>query len=242
MKRDYSKNINCISIVIPCFNESLTIEKMLEKISNENVFGIKKEIIVVNDGSTDKTKEILQKHAKKIKIVNFKKNNGKSFALQKGFEQSTGDIVIVQDADLEYDPKEYESLIKPILLDKADVVYGSRFIGEKPHRVLYYWHSLMNKFLTNFSNVLTNINLTDMETGYKVFRGEIIRELAPKIRSKGFGFEPEITAKISKNKKIRIYEVGISYYGRTYEEGKHINWKDGVRAVWYILKYNVLQK
>ncbi len=228
-----------ISIVIPCFNEEKTIGIVLEKVIEAKVFGLKKEIVVVDDGSTDQTKKVLKKYQEKIKIINLKNNRGKGAALRRGFLETKGDIVLVQDADLEYEPKEYETLIEAIVLGKADVVYGSRFTGDKAHRVIYFWHAVMNKVLTWLSNVMTDINLTDMETGFKAFKGDIIRNLAPKLESERFGIEPEMTAKLSKIKNIRFYEVGISYFGRTYEEGKHIKWQDGVKAVWEIIKYNL---
>lgn len=231
-----------LSIVIPCYNESKTIEKLLRLVEKVEIGNIKKEIIIVDDGSKDGTREILEKYRTKngYLVIFHEKNKGKGGALKTGFLKSTGEIVLVQDADLEYDPNEYQLLLEPILEDKADVVYGSRFMGGRPHRVVYYWHSVMNKTLTTFSNMLTNINLTDMETCYKVVKGDIIRALASKLESQRFGIEPEITAKLAKIKGIRFYEVGISYYGRTYEEGKHINWKDGVRAIWEIIKFNLL--
>jgi glycosyltransferase involved in cell wall biosynthesis len=230
-----------LSIIIPAYNEEKTIEKILEKIENSNI-EFKKEVIIVNDGSSDGTRNILKKLEDKHKIVNHEKNNGKGAALKTGFEKITGDIVIIQDADLEYDPSEYERLIKPIIDNKADVVFSSRFISSEPHRVFYFWHYLGNKLLTFLSNVFTNLNLTDIESGYKVFRKEIIDEIYPKLRSKRFGFEPEIVARVSKlarKNKCRVFEVGISYSGRTYEEGKKIGWKDGLEAVWCIIRYNL---
>jgi len=233
-----------LTIVIPCYNEEKTIKELLQKVFNADSAGLKKEIIIVDDASNDGTRKILKEKdiKSKCKILLHEKNLGKSSALKTAFQASTGDIVLIQDADLEYDPAEYRNLLEPILNNKADVVYGSRFIGDRPHRVLYYWHSLMNQGLTTFSNMLSNINLTDMETCYKVIRGDIIRQLAPTLESKRFGFEPEITAKLAKIDGIRFYEVGISYYGRTYKEGKHINCLDGVRAIWEIIKYNVFSK
>lgn len=233
-----------LSVVIPCYNESKTIEELVKKVLAANSCGLEKEIIIVDDGSKDGTRDILDKYIKNIdfKIIIHKKNSGKGGALKTGFAQTTGDIVLIQDADLEYDPSEYPILLSPIIENRADVVYGSRFMGGRPHRVVYYWHSVMNSFLTTFSNMMTNINLTDMETCYKVFKGDIIRKIAPKLESQRFGFEPEITAKLSKIKNIRFYEVGISYYGRTYDEGKHINWRDGLKAFWEIFKYNVIEK
>lgn len=235
------KKYKLLSIVIPCYNESKTIEKIVEKVINANSCGLDKEVIIVDDGSKDGTRDILQKFRSKknFKIIFHKKNTGKGGALKTGFKVSLGDIVLVQDADLEYDPSEYSLLLEPILTERADVVYGSRFMGGRPHRVVYFWHSVMNSMLTTFSNMMTNINLTDMETCYKVFRGNIIRKVASRLESQRFGFEPEVTARLAKIKNIRFYEVGISYYGRTYSEGKHINWIDGVKAVYEIIKYNV---
>jgi len=231
-----------LSIIIPVFNEEKTIQEVIESVLNAPLpLEIKDiEIIIVNDCSTDNTSNILKSIKNdKIKIIHHSKNQGKGAAIRTGIENITGDIVIIQDADLEYDPNEYPNLLDPIIRDKADVVYGSRFLGSGPHRVVYYWHYIGNNILTTISNMFTNINLTDMETCYKVFRKEIIKKI--KIKENRFGFEPEITAKIAKL-KCRIYEVGISYYGRTYEEGKKINWKDGVRAIWCILKYNLISK
>jgi glycosyltransferase involved in cell wall biosynthesis len=225
-----------LSIVIPVYNEEKTLETIVSRVESAGLpAGMTREIILVDDCSTDGTKEILKKMAGGSRIVLFHERNiGKGAALRTGFARSTGDIVIVQDADLEYDPGEYFKLVSPILDGRADVVYGSRFAGGEIRRVLYYWHSLGNRFLTNLSNMFTNINLTDMETCYKVFRGEIIRGI--RIEENRFGFEPEITSKIARL-GCRIFEVGITYSGRTYAEGKKINWKDGVRALWCILKY-----
>lgn len=239
------KNKRKLSIVIPVYNEEKFITTTLKKVINANTLGFEKEIIIVDDGSTDKTVDKIRKFIKNHKTHNIiliisKKNEGKGVALKKGFLKSSGDIVLVQDADLEYNPDDYPKLLEPFLKNEADVVYGSRFISDKPHRVLYFWHYVANLFLTLLSNAFTNLNLTDMETGYKVFKGELIRKIAPKLESKRFGFEPEITARIAKIKGIKIYEVGISYWGRTYEEGKKIGWKDGLRAVWEIVKYNLL--
>ena len=228
-----------VSIVIPCFNESNSIKDIIKAVIDSPVPN--KEIIIVDDCSNDETREILQQQIGPLvdKIIYHEKNKGKGAALSTGISNVTGDIVIIQDADLEYSPKEYPILLEPFIEGKADVVYGSRFMGGRPHRVLYYWHSLANIFLTTLSNMFTNINLTDMETCYKVFRREIIQSI--KIEEDRFGFEPEITAKIAKL-GCRIYEVGISYSGRTYQEGKKINWKDGVHALWCILKYNLFRK
>lgn len=228
-----------VSIVIPCFNEEKYIEKTIKKVLTSDTLGIKKEIVVVNDGSTDNTKAILEKIKRKngIQVIH-KKNEGKGSALKEGFKNTSGEIVIIQDADLEYNPSDYTILLKPFIESNADIVYGSRLVTTAPHRVLYYWHYVVNKFLTTFSNMLTNLNLTDMETGYKVFRGDLIRKITPNLESKSFGFEPEITAKISKIPEVRIFEVGISYTGRTYKEGKKISWKDGLLALFEIIKYN----
>ena len=224
-----------LSIIIPCFNEINTIDEVIKKVKNTSIKS--KQIIIIDDCSTDGTREYLDSLEDKSIIVVFtEKNQGKGAAISKGFELATGEISIIQDADLEYDPDEYQKLINPILQNKADVVFGSRFQGAEPHRVVYFWHRLGNGFLTFLSNMMTNINLTDMETCYKAFRTEIIKSI--NIREKRFGFEPEITAKVARM-NCRIYEVGISYYGRTYEEGKKIGWKDGIRAIWCILKYNL---
>ncbi len=224
-----------LSVVIPCFNELATIESVIQFVKKCGIRSL--EIIVVDDCSTDGTCELLRTLESQVdRIIYHSRNQGKGAALRSGFRAVTGDIVIVQDADLEYDPQEFSIVIEPILEGKADVVYGSRFIGGQPHRVVYYWHMVGNRFLTTLSNMLTNINLTDMETCYKAFRREIIQ--AVQIEENRFGFEPEITAKISRM-ECKIYEVGISYYGRTYKEGKKIGWKDGFRAIFCILKYNL---
>ena len=235
-----------LSIVIPAYNEGPTIHRILDRVQAvELIGGLTKEVIIVNDCSKDHTEEsILAYQAANpgLPITYYKHevNKGKGAALHTGIQKATGDFVIIQDADLEYDPQEYNILLKPILDDFADVVYGSRFIGGKPHRILFYWHSIGNRMLTRISNMLTNLNLTDMETCYKLFRREIIQRL--NLKEARFGFEPEVTAKISRVKGARIYEVGISYYGRTYEEGKKIGWKDGVRAIWCIAKYNIFSR
>lgn len=272
-----------LSIVIPVYNEEKFILRTIKKVQKAKTLGLKKEIIIINDGSTDKTAVVLKKwittrhpersegslaNARKssnklrparpaggdssltlrmtrsitIQVIFLKKNQGKCAAVKTGFLKSTGDIVLVQDADFEYDPSEYPLLLEPFLKHDADVVYGSRFISDRPHRVLYFWHYVGNILLTTFSNIMTNLNLTDMETGYKVFKGPLIRTLAKDLKSKRFGLEPEITARISKIKSIKIYEVGISYWGRTYAEGKKIGIRDGFSAIWQILRYNVFNR
>jgi len=236
--------IKKLSIIIPAYNEASTIEAILSKIKTvELVDGIEKEVIIVNDCSTDNTEKIIEDYISKndLKISYFKHsvNKGKGAALHTGIKKATGEYLIIQDADLEYDPNEYNDLLKPVLLGVADVVYGSRFMGSKPHRILFFWHTIGNKFLTFLSNMFTNLNLTDMETCYKLFKTEIIQKI--KLKEKRFGFEPEVTAKISRVAKIRVYEVGISYYGRTYDEGKKIGWKDGFHAIYCILKYGLFK-
>ncbi len=234
-----------ISIIIPVFNEQTTIENILLVLKNLKLeFKLQKQIVIVNDFSTDNSEQLIKKfieNNKELDILYYKqdKNHGKGAALRKGFEIADGDLIIVQDADLEYDPNEFNLLIKPIYNGFADVVYGSRFIGGKPHRILFFWHTVGNKFLTFLSNAMTNLNLTDMETCYKLFSSEVIKSID--LKENRFGFEPEVTAKISRIPKIRIYEVGISYYGRTFEEGKKIGWKDGFRAIYCIIKYNLFR-
>lgn len=228
-----------LSVVIPVYNEQATVEEILGRVrAVELPAGLEREIVVVNDASTDGTAEVLAPldGSDGIRVLTHPVNRGKGAALATGFGAATGDVVLIQDADLEYDPDEYPKLLEPILEGHADVVYGSRFMGSQAHRVLYFWHLIGNRFLTLLSNAFTNINLTDMETCYKVFRREVLEGL--RIEEDRFGFEPEITAKIAAG-RWRIYEVGISYHGRTYAEGKKIGWKDGVRAIWCILKYNL---
>lgn len=233
-----------LSIVIPAYNEAATIHKILDKVKAvELIAGLEKEVIIVNDCSRDDTKGAIQRYRENnpgfpIQYYEHEVNKGKGAALHTGIREAKGDFIIIQDADLEYDPQEYNILLRPILDGVADVVYGSRFMGGKPHRILFFWHSIGNKFLTFLSNAFTNLNLTDMETCYKLFRAEAVKSLD--LREKRFGFEPEVTAKVARIPGIRIYEVGISYYGRTYAEGKKINWKDGFRAIYCILKYNLL--
>ncbi len=235
-----------LSIIIPAYNEAATISAILDKVREVVLIGeLKKELIVVNDASQDNTEMVVKAYSRTYPDLNLvylqhERNQGKGAALHTGISRASGEILIIQDADLEYDPQEYNILLKPILSGFADVVYGSRFMGGKPHRILFFWHTIGNKFLTGFLNMFINLNLTDMETCYKMFRTEIIQSI--RFEEKRFGFEPEVTAKMARIPNIRIYEVGISYYGRTYAEGKKIGWKDGFRALYCILKYGMLKR
>lgn len=230
-----------LSIIIPIYNERQTISEILKKI-NAVVLDLEKEIIIVDDGSTDGTTDILKGlDQKQYKIIFKDKNEGKGAAIKTGLQEATGDIVIFQDADLEYDPQDYRDILSPILAGNADVVYGSRFLSGKPKRVLFFWHHLGNNFLTFLSNLLTGLTLTDMETGYKAFRKEVADSFKQKLSSQRFGIEPELTARVAKG-KWRIYEVGIAYYGRDYSEGKKINWLDGLAAIWHIIRANLFSK
>jgi glycosyltransferase involved in cell wall biosynthesis len=241
-------NIKRLSIIIPAYNEEKTIALILDRINEVKLIrNIEKEVIIVNDCSKDNTEQIIQNYISNnaqlsinyFKYIKHEKNQGKGAAIHTGISEATGEYLLVQDADLEYDPGEYNMLLKPIVLGAADVVYGSRFMGGNPHRILFFWHSIGNRFLTFLSNMFNNLNLTDMETGYKMFRTDIIQRIS--LKEKRFGFEPEVTAKVAMTPGVRIYEVGISYYGRTFAEGKKIGWRDGVRAIYCILKYGLFR-
>ena len=234
--------INKVSIVIPVYNEENTVEKIISKVRDADVLGLEKEIVCINDCSTDNSKEVLETLAPKYDLSVYSQgvNKGKGAAIRRGFKEAKGEIIIIQDADLEYNPDEYKLLLKPIVEDGMDVVYGSRFLLAGPHKVLHFWHSLGNKFLTLLSNMFTNLSLTDMETCYKVFKKDLLGNFD--LHENRFGFEPEFTAKLAKIKGIKIFEIPISYNHRSYEEGKKINWKDGVRAIYCIVKYSIIRK
>lgn len=227
-----------LSIIIAAYNESNTIEELLRQVEDVALPALEKEIIIVDDGSTDGTRDVLKKYEGRHKIFFSPHNRGKGAALRLGFSKATGDFIIIQDADLEYDPRDYPRLLSPLLEGRADVVFGSRFVGSAPHRVMYFWHYFGNRFLTTLSNLFSGLNLTDIEVGYKAFTKESLNKILPKLTSDRFGIEPEITARVAQA-KLRSYEVGISYFGRDYNEGKKITWRDGVAAIWHIIKFNL---
>lgn len=229
-----------LSIIIPIYNEKETVEKLLNLVEQVDLSDIQKEIIVIDDKSTDGTKEILEKYRNRCRLIFQSENRGKGAAVRVGFQTASGDILIIQDADLEYDPNEYQKLLKPILENRADIVFGSRFVGSEPHRVLYFWHYQGNRFLTFLSNAFSGLSLTDMETCYKMFNRQAIDFIKGRLTAKRFGIEPELVA-LSAKSRLRVYEVGVSYYGRTYQEGKKITWKDGLAAVCHIIKYNLFK-
>ena len=233
-----------LSIIIPCYNEEKLISTVLEKVLQTKLdHDLEKQMIIVNDGSTDNSANVINQFCEKnpcASSIHQQTNSGKGAAIRAALRKATGDIIIIQDADFEYDPNDYNKLLRPIIEGHADVVYGSRFRGSEPHRVLFFFHTIGNKFLTFLSNLFTGLNLTDMETGYKMFKADVLKQI--RIKEKRFGFEPEVTAKASRIKNIRIYEVGIAYYGRTYDDGKKIKWTDGLHAIWCILKYNILSR
>jgi len=233
-----------VSIIIPVYNEKNTVKHVIKSVLKADTCGLKKELIIVDDNSTDETGKILKifRKTKSMKIIKNSENKGKGYSVRQGIINSTGDIVLIQDADLEYNPKDYPRLLLPIIEGHAEVVYGTRFLDSGPHRVFYFYHYIANRFITTMSNFFTNLNLTDIETGYKAFDGKLLRLIASKLESDDYCFEVEVTVRLAKVPKVRFYEVGIAYYGRTYEEGKKINWTDGVMAIWAILKYGFLVK
>ncbi len=229
-----------LSVIIPAYNECKTIKKVIQSVESVHIPDFRKEIIIVDDYSTDGTREILRELPQQYKVLYHSENRGKGAALRTGFASATGDYIVIQDADLEYNPEDFSVLLEPLLAGNADVVYGSRFVGNRPHRVLFFWHYVGNKLLTVYSNMMTDLNLTDMETCYKMFSRKAMDAILPELKSNRFTIEPEITARVAK-KKLRVYEVGISYHGRTYAEGKKIGWKDGFSAIWAIFKFNVFK-